>query len=75
MDYPKVVKRIADILKEFDSQKPVHKSFKPGIGPFGEPQLVKEISKRLVQEGIQASTHRTPDLVVHKWAGQARNRV
>lgn len=70
MNYPKVVKRIADILKEFDSQKPVHKSFKPGIGPFGEPQLVKEISKRLMQEGIQANTRRTPDLVIQDGQGK-----
>ncbi|MEW6504722.1 MAG: hypothetical protein AB1457_12235 [Chloroflexota bacterium] len=64
MIYPELVRVIADILKEFDSEEPVHKSFHPGIGPFGEPQLVKEIAKRLSGKGIRAYTKRTPDLVV-----------
>ena len=45
MLYPEVVKLIADILKEFDSERPVHKAFKPGIGPFGEPQIVRGLEK------------------------------
>ena len=64
MIYPELVRMIADILKEFDSEEPVHKSFQPGIGPFGEPQLVKEIAQRLSKKGIKAYTQRTPDLVV-----------
>jgi hypothetical protein len=44
----RIVNDVADYLKAFDSTKPCHKSFKPGIGPFGEPQLVKEISNGLV---------------------------
>lgn len=64
MNYRDLVAIIADILKEFDSEKPVHKSFQPGIGPFGEPQLVKEIAGRLSRKGIQAHTQRTPDLFV-----------
>ena len=64
MIYSDVVKIIADILKDFDSQRPVHKTFRPGIGPFGEPQLVREIAHRLTCKGIQAKTQRTPDLVI-----------
>ena len=64
MIYSDVVRIIADILKDFDSQKPVHKTYRPGVGPFGEPQLVKEIAQRLTYKGIEAKTQRTPDLVI-----------
>ena len=39
--YASLVGQIADLLKEYDRERPVHKTFQPGIGPFGEPQLVK----------------------------------
>ncbi|MHA2612172.1 MAG: hypothetical protein V2G33_07300 [bacterium JZ-2024 1] len=69
MDLSQLVREIADFLKEFDSTKPVHKNFKPGIGPFGEPQIVKEIAKGLRQKGINALTQRTPDMSIEKeWA-------
>lgn len=65
----KVVIEIADFLKEFDSAKPVHKGFRPGIGPFGEPQIVKEIAKGLSIKGIRSKTHRIPDLSIgEEWA-------
>ena len=51
---------VANILKVFDSERPIHKSYKPGIGPFGEPQLVKEIARRLTNKGISARTTQTP---------------
>ena len=60
MQLSEIVTCIADILKEFDSECPIHKSFKPGIGPFGEPQLVIEIANRLTEIGIDARTRRTP---------------
>ncbi|HEM61455.1 MAG TPA: hypothetical protein ENO24_04120 [Chloroflexi bacterium] len=69
MEYPQLVKTIADILKDFDDEKPVHKAFQPGIGPFGEPQIVAEIAGRLTEKGIQARTRRSPDLdVCGVWA-------
>ena len=69
MEYSDLVIIIADILKEFDKGRPVHKAFKPGIGPFGEPQIVKIISERLNQKAISARTKRTPDLeVLEQWA-------
>jgi hypothetical protein len=46
MELFEIVKDIANGLKQFDSEKPVHKAFKAGIGPFGVPQLVKIISER-----------------------------
>jgi hypothetical protein len=64
-----VVNEIADFLKEFDSTKPVHKRFQPGIEPFGEPQIVKEIAKGISRKGIRAKTHRIPDLSIGEdWA-------
>jgi hypothetical protein len=69
MEYLEIVKTIADILKEFDSEMPTHKAFRPGIGPFGEPQIVGMIAKRLSIKGISAQTKRTPDLdIQHQWA-------
>jgi len=69
MELQCLVKLVADILKEFDSEKPVHKSFQPGIGPFGEPQIVGEIARRLAAKGLGAKTKRTPDLAIAaEWA-------
>ncbi len=65
MTYANLVGMIADILKDFDSQRPIHKKYKPGIGPFGEPQIVREIEERLQRSGVYAQQRRTPDLVVH----------
>ena len=63
------MKVVADLLKDFDSERPTHKNFKPGIGPFGEPQIVSEVAKRLAAKGIKARTKRTPDLAVEdEWA-------
>jgi len=69
MEHVGIVKVIADILKRFDSERPIHKAFRPGIGPFGEPQIVREIARRLASRGIPAQTKRTPDLDVQAvWA-------
>ena len=69
MRLSELVRAIADTLKEYDAERPVHKSFKPGIGPFGEPQLVKELALRLSHQGLDARTRKTPDLEVgRKWA-------
>jgi hypothetical protein len=69
MIYKEVISHIADILKDFDSERPIHKTFKPGIGPYGEPQIVGEIAKRLSKAGILARTKRTPDLEIQdEWA-------
>ncbi len=69
MNYVDIVKTIADILKAFDAEKPVFREFQPGIGPFGEPQIVGVIAKRLSALGIPSQTKRTPDLdIQHQWA-------
>ena len=69
MEYREIVKLIANILKEFDLESPIHKMFRPGIGPFGEPQIVGVIAQRLSNKGLTARTRRTPDLdLEHQWA-------
>ncbi|MBI4235850.1 MAG: hypothetical protein HY688_00640 [Chloroflexi bacterium] len=69
MQYGEIVALIADILKAFDSERPIHKAFKPGIGPFGEPQIVANIARRLSARGVPAETRRAPDLdIQHEWA-------
>ena len=69
MEYAEIVKTIADVLKDYDLEAPVHKAFRPGIGPFGEPQIVSLIAARLANKGIVAKTRRTPDLdIEHQWA-------
>lgn len=59
MKIAELVSVVADSLKEFDSERPVHRSFKPGVGPFGEPQLLIEIARRLTGMGISARTNKT----------------
>src|ERR1041385_7001203 len=71
MELDQTIRDVADVLKNFDAERPIHKNFSPGIGPFGEPQLIKEISNRLNTLGnlYQAQTKRTPDMVVNgQWA-------
>jgi hypothetical protein len=64
-----VVRLIADLLKEFDTSRPIFKNFQPGIGPYGEPQLVKKISELLTKSGYPCRTQRHPDLVIgSEWA-------
>ena len=69
LQLPELVSTVADTLRDFDAERPVHKSFKPGIGPFGEPQLIKELALRLKSQGMPARTRRTPDLEIENvWA-------
>ncbi len=69
MEYSYVVRTIADILKDFDTGRPIHKAFRPGLGPFGEPQVVGLIAERLSARSIAARTRRSPDLDIHhEWA-------
>ncbi|HEX9012208.1 MAG TPA: hypothetical protein VF813_01785 [Anaerolineaceae bacterium] len=70
-ELPEIVRNVADVLKTFDSEKPVFKEFQPGIGPYGEPQLVREIAHRLngCEGKYTALTKRTPDLLINGiWA-------
>ena len=62
-----VINDIADALKTIDSCGVPFKSFQAGVGPYGEPQLVKLIADHLNQSPQYAQrvkTMRTPDLLV-----------
>jgi len=66
---PRSSPQLADTLKEFDSKAPPFKNFRPGIGPYGEPQLIKKLSELLIHNGYDCRTARTPDLVFGtEWA-------
>ena len=56
LEHRQLVIKIADLLKEFDSLRPVHKKWKPGIGPFDEDPLVKEIARLLTESEIATET-------------------
>jgi hypothetical protein len=62
---------IADTLVKIDSSKIPFRGFKLGVGPYGEPQLVKEIV-RILDKGDYwglVKTKRTPDLLIkNSWA-------
>ncbi len=72
MDLEHVVADIADVLKIIDSSAIPFKKFRPGVGPDGEPQLVKLIAEqlnRLPRYSLGVKTMRTPDLpIAGSWA-------
>src|SRR5947209_2617039 len=62
-----VIADIADALKAIDSSRVPFKGFQPGVGPYGEPQLLKLIAKHLNKDsldGKSARTMRSPDLLI-----------
>lgn len=72
MDLASVIKDIAEALKQLDATGARFKDFQPGIGPFGEPQLVKRVAVELghhPQYEGRVQTKRTPDLLIREnWA-------
>jgi len=67
MELEALVQDIADVLKDIDSSRVPFKSFQPGVGPYGEPQLVKLVAEglnRMPQYGGCAKTMRNPDLML-----------
>jgi hypothetical protein len=68
----RVIIDVADALKNLDDSRITFKTFHPGIGPFGEPQLVKLVAAQmneLPRYSSSVTTMRTPDLLVCRhWA-------
>ena len=72
----RVISDIANTLVTIDSSKvPFQtrsRSYSPGVGPYGEPQLLKKISSILNKNDAyhrKIVTRRTPDLLIHgSWA-------
>jgi hypothetical protein len=72
MDLREVVTDIATGLSALDGAGGRFREFQPGIGPFGEPQLVKQIAAHLntlQKYGESVRTKRCPDLLIpDEWA-------
>jgi hypothetical protein len=47
MDLEGLIPDIADALKIIDGSRVPFKTFQPGVGPYGEPQLVKIVAEHL----------------------------
>jgi len=72
MNLAGVVSDFADALVQIDTSRQSFRNFQPGIGPYGEPQLVKlvvsELNKLPKYRGA-VRTKRTPDLLIpNEWA-------
>jgi hypothetical protein len=72
MELEQVVADIVGALVAIDSSRVPFKAFQPGVGPYGEPQLVRFVTTHLnslTAYGGTARTQRTPDLFLPKhWA-------
>ena len=67
MNLMRVVNDITDALKTIDTSGVRCKLFQAGVGPYGEPQLVKLIAENLNRSPRYAQrvkTMRTPDLLI-----------
>ena len=72
MELPQLIFDIAEILLSIDSSGSSFKAFRPGVGPYGEPQLVGLIKDRmnaLTTYRGSVVTKRMPDLLLKgQWA-------
>jgi len=72
MELSEVVADVTDVLVAVDSSGVPFKAFQAGVGPYGEPQLLRLVADGL--NGLNAyrgtvATRRTPDLLVKgQWA-------
>jgi hypothetical protein len=68
-----LVDDIAEAIRQIDGCGVPFKSFRPGAGPYGEPQLTKLLASQLLQQHperyVGARTCRAPDVLVPgRWA-------
>lgn len=72
IELDRIAAYVLSALVEVDSSHIPFKSFLPGVGPYGEPQLVKHICKHfqnVSSVGRSAVTKRSPDLLIaNQWA-------
>lgn len=72
MELAEVIEDIADCIVAIDSSGIPFRSYRAGVGPYGEPQLVKSIClylNDLPKYSGQIQTRKTPDLLILKhWA-------
>ena len=76
IELAQLVSDFADCLVEIDSSGIRFKEFQPGVGPFGEPQLVKMVAGKLNGKTAYcglAATKRQPDLLIKgEWAVEVK---
>jgi hypothetical protein len=68
-----LVNHIAEGLKWIDSSGVPFRNYQPGVGPYGEPQVVKKIIEYIREEYpdyyANTKTKRVPDVLIpNKWA-------
>jgi hypothetical protein len=72
MDLFDLIGKVANAIIFIDQSRAPFRSFQPGVGPYGEPQLLKLIASHLnniPQLNGRVGTMRTPDLlVIGDWA-------
>jgi hypothetical protein len=72
MELQDLVVDIAEALLQVDASGVAFRSFRPGVGPYGEPQLLKLIAAQLnhfPKYGGRVVIKRTPDLLIREeWA-------
>jgi hypothetical protein len=72
MQLDQVIRDVADALVAIDQSRVPFREFRPGVGPYGEPQLVRAIAQRLNEFGTYRGTictKRCPDLLIRgAWA-------
>jgi hypothetical protein len=67
MQLAALIDDVLEALIAVDGSRIPFKTFQPGVGPYGEPHLLKLIAQylnRLPRYGAQAVTRRSPDLLV-----------
>jgi len=72
MDLSRVVEDAANAFVEIDSSRVPFKKFQPGVGPYGEPQLLRAMVQKLDRLGPYAgkiATRQMPDILIGSlWA-------
>ena len=72
MDLVEIIADITDTLVAIDASRVPFRSFQSGVGPYGEPQLLKLVAKQLniiPKYRDRVITKRTPDLLIpQEWA-------
>jgi hypothetical protein len=72
VELEELIADIADTLVEIDSSGVPFKNYQPGVGPYGEPQLLAKVASQLNElpkYDRGARTKRTPDLLLPgEWA-------
>ncbi len=72
MELDQIVEDVAEALVAVDACGVAFKQFQPGVGPYGEPQLLSAVAKHLntlPSYGAAARTKRAPDLLIPGWWG------